>query len=768
MSFIRNPKKAKIALRNINVAKSLPRYRDAGMGEIIEQGSRGVGFYKIKVAETTYNNVPVIPRDEENSLANLSSGNTVDMGYVNGEPFVFGLGYHSTSQDVVEIEEILNRLVPLQNFYGNLGMTRWLPDTTIEITPISSGIPNILFVFSLGEIPGLSDSKYLYTNKRRFNFTDDGETITINPDVLTPNIDASGKYPIFDDTFIGSRIHSCPTLDYRTPFVENNMVYWWEFGGSYDITKYYELNYSNDTVIETSELDRTDEPTGKVIDISSIDIGSWNWESYDSTNPSGSAVCNDGGAYVWYDLGGGMSHFTYTSPLGVVLDWDEPNPHCWDADTASGNVAQFPPNNQAGVVRFFSTLPTKAYSVFYGYKNFIEKYATLSFSFDLDASCPLCTNLCLNGCASTTGILPLNTTSISGCNYRFWNEYTLKGNSWDGSLLFNNSQDFPTFKVCSADHTCSASTSSSFPYTLAVLEANYFAVAQSYTKGGSPPAPRPGWIIGDWASTLIYDGVYECTGGGFVAQVVAVSVEKNGTSSRREAYFWLKSMDETLYTDPYMMDNGFASFNFFGNDRIWGVSSPSSEMFAIGSEPSGWEVWTSPDLSHISETFPYNIGVFGFRYTRNACSNDTYMVIFDETTRMKWVVLDKEFNNIYEGEIAQDSMWPPLFIYSFGNDDGTGYITDDHHYYTTFFGWFGAPISKYVKGVVGINLLDSTIVCFYVYVWDLVRFIANGYDVGDIEDYQDYMFFYGGCFAICSWNAWLPPSEWRWILVEPT
>jgi len=678
--------------------------------------------------------VPVLPDSMNN---NYVEGDAVLVGRLNRNdqtPFIIGYASNISKYTVPEEPSTGGRLLPLQNFYGNMGMTRWLPGATKDITPLGFS-SEVAYLFSAGEIPGLSDEGFMYTNKRRYSFTDNGSVLDIHEDVATPNIEASGKYPVFDQLFYGPVcVHTCPILFYRTPFVDDGKVYWAEYDPISGISDYYELNYSRDTAINVFTADPSDTPVGKTLSL--------------------------GGQY-----NAGQWIRTFLATPCSSADSDGPY-----------SICHYSPDNSPGTKMQLSTFPSKRYSVFSQYITYTGNIFSLNFG----------TSDYYRWCDPTPPVVyyPHFHDEYNSL-WKYYDTSVQRTFSWNGTVDYFSTIRSPFVKLWYEweyfglkngvydyyfeDFDSVGSGKSDYPYSVT----SHVGVNQD----GLGPYNCHSILPNQQSYIFIHSKVYETSNGlitklslgsfyfvsygwdgNYVYDLHKVDINPSSESN----YCFLNNDGEIISNDSHIRMNGFDMPNFFGNDSIWW----SNGKYAIGSEPKDWIDWPAPppDISHVSAHSLVSY-VAGGRYTRNACSNDTYMVLFDETTRMKWVVLDKEFNNVYEGEIT-NSLWPPVWFYSFGDDNGTGFITDDNYYYTTFFGWYDAPINKYIKGIIGIDLMTSTMIYWYIYIWDYNQFVANGYDPADIEDYQNYIFFYGGYIAICIWNAYQHPTNWRWILIK--
>ncbi len=148
----------------IKIARNT-RFRDDDTGVVTGTGSRGEGFYNITIKGSILNDVPTLDLDSGNPMGTLEKGMSAAIGFVDGQPFLFGYSPQTSSGTIKTLGYFL---LPFRTPRGNVGRTRYVEGSTEEITPLNPAWQYTFQEFVAGEIPIFCNEKYFYTTKSRY------------------------------------------------------------------------------------------------------------------------------------------------------------------------------------------------------------------------------------------------------------------------------------------------------------------------------------------------------------------------------------------------------------------------------------------------------------------------------------------------------------------------------------------------------------------------------------------------------------------------
>ncbi len=154
----------------IKIARNT-RFRDDDTGVVTGTGSRGEGFYNITIKGSILNDVPTLDLDSGNPMGTLEKGMSAAIGFVNGQPFLFGFSPSVSSGDE---EDLSCFILPFVTRKGNIGQTRFIPGSEDNKTPLGFLQETIFEDFIEGEVPIFCNRDYFYTNKSRYFQTGTG------------------------------------------------------------------------------------------------------------------------------------------------------------------------------------------------------------------------------------------------------------------------------------------------------------------------------------------------------------------------------------------------------------------------------------------------------------------------------------------------------------------------------------------------------------------------------------------------------------------
>ena len=154
----------------IKIARNT-RFRDDDTGVVTGTGSRGEGFYNITIKGSILNDVPTLDLDSGNPMGTLEKGMSAAIGFVDGQPFLFGFSPSVSSGDE---EDLSCFILPFVTRKGNIGQTRFIPGSEDNKTPLGFLQETIFEDFIEGEVPIFCNRDYFYTNKSRYFQTGTG------------------------------------------------------------------------------------------------------------------------------------------------------------------------------------------------------------------------------------------------------------------------------------------------------------------------------------------------------------------------------------------------------------------------------------------------------------------------------------------------------------------------------------------------------------------------------------------------------------------